>query len=605
MAKLPSTVVIRYDGTDITNDVMPAGTRFESLNNAAQGSMSMTVRDKDQAYDFVTGKEITLEIDGVPMWGGYLTRVQRKFAFPAVDTTTVPPGLVKSRLWVLTGVDFNVLFDKRIVRNPDDFLHQLPNYTSEDFDGAMIRFMLTASKYFDVDDGVFDVTSQVEDTDAYRTYHALTNGSISSGATTVTVDQVDLYPAFFPFYAIIKDDPVTGGNREIVKVTGLTSLTFDIERAAMPDWYLGSPTSAVAHGSGSWFQHFTPSAWLQQGSLLRAQMEDFTQFSGAVFYFAPDKVLHHHALEHEEARWGFSDRPNKNAITASPASYQGATIGPRSLDAVTDGEILINDAFIWGGSEWSGDGQTVFARRQNSTSIADHGLWQTAEVHFGEDGFKIQAGVDARAKVIVEGGATVGGGFNPGLAYNQWQVSLSWFAHDVPEISGQHDHLVAGQLVHTELQVFAVGGFPLEQILPLRSLAISFPASKGNSLSYVQFDGTFGLQIGDPYTLWRYLLRATQLGQANAIPSTVDGSNPAPYGSILAAEPTPAPDSSTTVFYLPDGRGYIAGTTEVYVQGQRLRRGVDYVESNAIAGQLTFAAAPDGSTWLWVVCRIT
>lgn len=608
-ARLPSTVVIKYDGTeDITNDVIAATARFESQMNAAPGSVSITVRDKLQTHDFMTGKELSCEIDGKLMWGGYLTRVQRKFAFPAVDTAF--PDQVKSRLWVLTGVDYNVLFDKRVLRNLDDFLHQLPDYNSEDFDGAKIREMLTAEKYFDIDDAEFDVTSEVDDTDAYRTYHTLTNGSISSGALTVTVDDIDLYPGFFPFYAIIKDDPVTGGNREIVKVTGVTGLVFDIVRAQQPSWYLGSPTSAVAHGDNSWFQHFTPSAWMQQGSLLRAQMEDFTQFSGAVFYFAPDKVLHHHALEDEEARWGFSDRPNYNAVTASPVSYQGATIGPRDLDAVNDGEVMVNDAFIWGGSEWAGtDGQTVFARRQNTPSEDEHHRWQTAEVHFGEDGFKTQQGVEARAKVIVEGGATVGGGFNPGLAYNQWTVSLAWFAHQVPMISGVRDHLRAGQLIHIELQTFEIDDLPLEQILPMRSMTITFPATKGPNEddepeAWVRFDATFGIQIGDPYTLWRYLLRATQRGQANAIVSAVDADKPAPYGSILAVAPIPATDSTTTVFYLPDGRGYIAGTSEVYLQGARLRRGIDYLESNPVMGQLTFLSPPDGSNWLWVVCRV-
>jgi hypothetical protein len=607
MPRLPSTVVIRYDGTDITNDVMPAAARFETLMNAAPGSMSMTVRDKLQVYDFVTGKEITCEIDGVLMWCGFLTRVQRKFAFPAVDTTA--PGQVKSRLWVLTGVDLNILFDKRILRNPLDYLHQLPGFTSEDVDGALIREMLTAEKYFDLDDGEFDLSSQIDDTDATRTYFTRTNGSISSGALTVTVDDVDVIPPFFPFHAVIKDDPVTGGNREIVKVTGLTGLVLNIVRASQPDWYLGTPTSAVAHGDNSWFQHFAPGAWKEQGSTLRAQIEDLAQFSGAVYYFAADKTLHYHALEDEEARWGFSDRPNRNAITASPTSYQGATYGPRELDAVNDGEILVNDALIWGGSEWAGtDGQTVFARRENAPSEAEHGRWQTAEIHFGEEGFKTQRGVDARAVVIVEGGATLTGasaGFNPGLAYNQWNVTLGWFAHDVPMISGQRDHLIAGQLVHIELQVFEVDGFPLEQILPLRSMAISFPATKGNAESWVKFDGTFGLQIGDPFTLWRYLLGVTKRGGANAIVSAVDADKPAPYGSILSVEPIPATDSTTTVFYLPDGRGYIAGTSEMYVSpGNRLRRGIDYFESNPVGGQFIFPSAPDGSDWLWVVCRV-
>jgi hypothetical protein len=98
-------------------------------------------------------------------------------------------------------------------------------------------------------------------------------------------------------------------------------------------------------------------------------------------------------------------------------------------------------------------------------------------------------------------------------------------------------------------------------------------------------------------------LRATKLGQANQLISTVDGTNPAPYGSRLAIEPLPATDSTTTVFHLPDDRAYIAGTTEVYLTGSILRRGVDYTESDPNNGEITLVSPPDGSDWLWVVCR--
>src|SRR6185503_7706406 len=97
MARLPSTVVIRYDGTDITADVMPATARFDSQFNAAPGSFEFTVRDKQQVYNFVSGKTITCEIDGKVLWSGYVTNPRRKFAFPAVNTAV--PSQVKSRLW--------------------------------------------------------------------------------------------------------------------------------------------------------------------------------------------------------------------------------------------------------------------------------------------------------------------------------------------------------------------------------------------------------------------------------------------------------------------------------------------------------------------------
>ena len=594
---LPSNVQILYDGGDITADVLPSETNFEDLMNAMPGLCNVVVRDRDQTHSFVTGKELILRVDGVDLWGGHVTNKRMRFAFPVVDTVSRPIAQVKERQWVLVGVSFNTLFDRRVVRNPADFLHQLPNFDSEDFDGALIREALVASKYIDVPAG-FDVTTEVDDTTAYRAYHTLTSGAIADSTLTVTVDSVDTIPPF-PFYAVIKDDPVAGGNREIVQVTGRSGNILDIVRGQQG-------TLAVAHGDNSFFLHLIVGAWVQQGSAWRQLMEDFVQFSGAVYYISADKKVHHHSLEDVEARWGFSDVPNKQAVTASPASYQGATIGFREIDAVEDGSVIVNDALIWGGSEWSGDGQTVFARRENVASQNEHNRWQIAEVHFGEQGFRTQKGVDARAKVIVDGEpGSVGGDPNRGLRFPQWDISLSWYAKDVPRISGVPDHLRAGQLVRIILNTFGTGGVPLEQILPLRRLSITFPArAEEANTAWVKFQGTFSLQLSDPFTLWRYLLKVQSRSQTRIV-SSVDGSNPAPYGSIFSGAPVPSVgDGSLRVFDLPDDRGYIAGTTEVYLDpGTLQRRGIDYVESDPDLGQITFVNPPALNAWVWVVCR--
>lgn len=533
--QLPSTVVIRYDGTDITQYVLPATARFESLMSAAPGSFEITVRDRDQTLDFTTGRELTLEIDDQLLWGGYNFTARRTYAFPVVDTVTRAPSAVKERMWKLTGSDYNVLMDRRVLRNdanpPSSYLRQLPNFDDQTYDGELIEEALVDSKYFDIEDD-FDVTSQVDN--VVRPFDPENEGSLGEGA------------------------------------------------------------------------------WLEQGSPMRAFFEDLAQFSGAVYYFAADKTLFYKALESQVARWGFSDFPNFDGVTAIPAAYQGSTIGPASLDALEDGEVMVNDAFVWGGSEWAGGGGgTVFARETNTDAIDAHYRWQKGEVHFGERGFKLQRGVNARANVIVNGApGSVGGDPDRGLRFAQWTVTLAWFANDVPQISGVRDHLHAGQIVHIEMQTFEEGGEPLEHVLPLRSLSITFPATKGpneddEAETYVRFEGTFGLQLDDPYTLWRFLMRNTRRGVANAIVAFDDGTNPAPYGSIYASTPTPDPDSSQLVFDLPGGRGYIRGTTEVYVTSARQRLGIDYTESDPDAGEIEFTTAPDGSDWIWIVCRTT
>lgn len=114
---LASDISIKYNGADITHKVLYSRTHFTSQANPIQGGFQVAVKDLDQTFNPVSGKVVTLHLDGVPMVGGYVTRVSRQLFFPVVDTST--PGTV-SRLWVLTGPDFNVLFDKRILRDFDN-----------------------------------------------------------------------------------------------------------------------------------------------------------------------------------------------------------------------------------------------------------------------------------------------------------------------------------------------------------------------------------------------------------------------------------------------------------------------------------------------------
>lgn len=533
---IASTVQVLYDGNDITDHVKPSGARFEMLMGAAPGSADITVVDRDRTMEFVTGRELIVKVDGQAMWGGYITSVSRTYAFPVVDTSDLDE--VSQRLWVIRAVDFNILFDKRVLRNPVDYLHQLPNFTGDTWDGELIREALTASKYYDIPSG-FDVTTEVDDVE-------------------------------YPF-----DPEIPGVNP-------------------------GGDASRVG-------------AWPEQGSQMRQLFKEFTSISGAVYYFTADKKLFYKALEEVEARWGFSDDPNHATVTGS-SGYQDATIGFREIDASEDGSVIVNDALIWGGSEWSGTGQTVFARDTNTDSVTAHGRWQVGEVHFGEDYFLLQSGVDARARAIVRGepGANAAG-VEKGLLFPQWNVTLTWFAHDVPRIAGAPDHLKAGDIVHIELKTFGPEGTPLDLLLPLRSLSIEFAATKppdgaysptADTIAYPMFRGTFSLQPGDPYTLWRHLMGLRSAPRQFAV-SVVDGSAEAPYGSIFSGSPEPVTDGSTVIFNLPDSRGYIAGTTDVYVDGRILRRGTDYTESDPEEGEITLVTAPDSSSWIWIVCRTT
>jgi hypothetical protein len=403
MTRTGSQVQITYDGQDITSYAIYQSCSFEVQFSAIPGTFEVVL--KDEARDlgpFITGKEITLSIDGTLMFGGFLTQVGRRFAFPVVRTDAAHGGIeeVHARQWVLTGVDYNILFDKRVLRYSTalthaKFLTQLDHFHNDQMAGYLIRNRL--ADYIDASD--IDLISEVEDVD----------------------------------YVIPWEHPNTKG------------------------------------------------AWVQQGTTWRKQMEDFSQFNGAVWYIRPDKVLVFKALESMQSVWGFSDVPNHRPIF-DDSTFNGSTYGFRELEAVEDGSYITNDALIWGGSEWAGQhGGTLFARHENEASILAHGRWQTAETHFGEAGYGIQKGVTQRAELIVEGSPSQREEQLYGLKFPQWQFKMVWYGHDVPEWEpgdpATRCHLLPGQISTFWMYSFGPDtAHPLIQLLPLRQLRVSFPS---------------------------------------------------------------------------------------------------------------------------------
>jgi len=513
-----STVVIRYDATDITQYVIAESARFESQLNAVPGTFSLVVKDIAHTLSFTTGHEISIEVDGTLLYGGYIFQVHRTYPLDAMDTFDTPPEDT-ARYWRLDGVDYNTLFDKRVLRNPAAYTSTIPDFSNSTMDGALIRQMW--SDYIDTPAG-FDTTTYVD----------------------------DIAPP-----------------KELDTATG---------------------------------------AWMTQGTKAREQMEDLAAFNGPIWYFDAAKNLHWHAIESAVKRWGFSDQPNNNTITTSPNSYQGATIGPREVDAIELGDRMVNDVLLWGGSPFNSTSGVIFSRVQDATSISDHGRWQLGELHFGEQGYGIQSGLDTYADKIVNGPpGAVGADQERGLKFTQWSITLVWFAHEVPLLSGVPDHIYPGYLSTIELKTFGPFGDPFLQLMPLRNVAITFPQLDPNGDSYVRFEGTFGLQLDDPFTLWQFLLKKTTT--VVPIATTTDGSTSTTYGAYGEFTPTPVPDGSATVFTIPFA--YIAQTTEVYKfvpgnpGGLLMRRGTDYTESDPAAGEITISPALAAGITLLVRCR--
>lgn len=504
-----SVIVIEVDGLDISDKCVYAQCSFEAQMAAIPGAFTVVVRDMDQTLEFITGKELTLSVDGQLIYGGYVTQVNKKYFFPADDTLTDGPETVESRQWLLTGVDWNILFDKRVL--------------------------------------------------------------LSDGDPTVNI------PA------------ISGSITDASIITGYFGTYFD--------------TTGFDFGSAAVIDNFTYAdgyTWPTQGTTMRDVLDDLAQW-GAVYWISADKVFHFMPYQDTAAPWGFSDVPNGQAIGDTPVPL----IGFRDGEYTEDATAIVNDALVWGGSEWALDGDIVFDRRENTTSITNHGRWQVGEVHTGEEGFKLQAGVTARAKSIVDGnfsGTYVTG--SKGLVNPEEQFRCTWFSNKVP-IDGTFVHLQPGSATPIELWVFSDDGgvTPYQTTLPLRQLSITFPTLDPTGDAYLQFDGFFGVQMSDPFWLWHFLREQRKNNQRPfAYSSANNGSVDPPYGSQYQGEPSPATDSSTTVFTIPFG--YIPGSFRVYADGVLVAT-TAYTTSDPPAGEFTFTTAPATGVELWVVAILT
>jgi len=115
-----AVIVIRYDGVNISNDVMFRETTFSSQADGIPGQCSVVINNQNQQWDtgdFVSGKTLELLVDGVRMWDGWVFNVNRSWPFPALDTRT--PASIPTR-WTLQGLDRNYLLQKRVLYRQDD-----------------------------------------------------------------------------------------------------------------------------------------------------------------------------------------------------------------------------------------------------------------------------------------------------------------------------------------------------------------------------------------------------------------------------------------------------------------------------------------------------
>jgi len=106
---------------DITGDVIWSGTTFTQAARTGAGTFTITMRGAMD--EFIGGEEIHFEIDGLRVFGGWVTSVERGYFFSDYAEPRT----------VIHGVDYNILFDRLAVRN---YPWELANYNATGANGG-------------------------------------------------------------------------------------------------------------------------------------------------------------------------------------------------------------------------------------------------------------------------------------------------------------------------------------------------------------------------------------------------------------------------------------------------------------------------------------
>jgi hypothetical protein len=351
-----------------------------------------------------------------------------------------------------------------------------------------------------------------------------------------------------------------------------------------------------------------------QGTKFREVMEGLRTRSAATYYIDADMKLVWTAVGDTENSWGITDRGGVTGF-----------IGVRELTASQDGTSMVTDALIWVGNEIYADedqeqedgsglffyrfpdppandltveGKKIYTKEDEQKGIDKQnrwGRWQMSEHNFGE-GNSMEKGA-RRGKQIVLGPSGTARGIEGGLGQPLWDVQATWFGHDVPG----GDHIPAGYMMN--MIFYAMGtseANPLVLFLPLRHAVVTFPTIPENPTgeeTYVQFNGSFGIQYSDHRKLWAMMKKGRKQQKRN-LPDVVatetassrysdyDAANPDAEPNYYASGKLTATRQTASVYSI--GVGYIGGTSDVYVNGLQYSLNVHYTETDVVAGEITF-----------------
>jgi hypothetical protein len=238
---------------EITGDVVWAQTEFTQMAKTGPGSFRITL--KGDHPEFRAGEEIHLEVDDLRVFGGWVTGVERGYFF---DAAVAPKT-------VLVGTDYNILFDRLVMRNYGAELtageelicglwstgtkpmmgayHNWPTFPEGVLDSEIIG---TVMRYYMLPDlpMAFDYTSGVEtvDTPAPVAPWALPEAGSALRRLFQSISQITSAVWYIDAYMVLRYHdrstinapyPVTDGlggisSRDMTVTTDISSMTNDV-----------------------------------------------------------------------------------------------------------------------------------------------------------------------------------------------------------------------------------------------------------------------------------------------------------------------------------------------------------------------------------------
>jgi len=509
----PSVISIKLGNTEISDRVLFAQTSFESGANPMQGSFTVTCKDPNQDFDPQNGQKIKLTIDDKPMFGGYVMEISRELMFEVDDTTD--PEQVRSRKWVLTGPDYNVLFDKRVVRDPTDYLTVLRVPDDKRQLKDAVRYF--CDNYIDTPNGLgYDIESRLTEV-----YGDPDKRALYVQQSSTWRDQMEDF---------------ANNNAVVYYIDG--SFTLNVHQYAsmlMPWLFVDSHpngTTTIGFREGSYTNAASPivtEALVWGGSSLASPGEDLLTSEGIGVVFAryptgaiEDQVVQG-KMQSQEAEQKAVDRMEKYG------RWQQAEFNVGQENYLTQGSVK-NRAYVM-----------VAGPTGKPPTWGIEGGWnrpiETVKLAwFAHD--------------VPNGDHVLPGYMSDFIFYTQ----------------------------HGEAGNPLVKRFPLRSMrITFPTLPSNNQA--GSPLSYVRFDGTFGTNYSDSRYLWKYLRESRQnrRKRANKIISVVTNDSGSPGASESQARdlaPIESPNGSRTHFTF--AYTFWANSADVYINGLLQTSGAHY-----------------------------